>query len=207
MWRSSPSRRRRRRRRRSLRSPCSPPPSSPAPLANPSPLRPDVCIVALPDRLIVASFVFRSSPRAPSALLPLFRCIVGRSSAGSLASSSERLIVMCDVCWHGAVGLRASFQLCVSSQKTAAVGDGCRPVPSAGMIAAGVRPRSPPSGTRGLSHCRCCHVVLCPRGRSVAVAGGSPSHGRQRPLPTCTHRDGNRHLHPMACFAARGKGG
>ena len=58
------------------------------------PLRPDVCIVALPDRLIVASFVFRSSPRAPSALLPLFRCIVGRSSAGSLASSSKRLIVM-----------------------------------------------------------------------------------------------------------------
>ena len=52
------------------------------------------CIARQVDCCIV---VFRSSPRAPSALLPLFRCVVGRSSAGSLASSSERLIFMYDV--------------------------------------------------------------------------------------------------------------
>ena len=52
------------------------------------------CIARQVDCCVV---VFRSSPRAPSALLPLFRCVVGRSPAGSLASSSERLIVMCEV--------------------------------------------------------------------------------------------------------------
>ena len=51
------------------------------------------CIARRVDCCIVE---FRSFPRATSALLPLFCCVVGRSSAKSLASSSssERLIVM-----------------------------------------------------------------------------------------------------------------
>ena len=48
------------------------------------------CIAQHVDCCVVA---FRLSPRAPSALLPLFRCVVGQSSARSLASSSERLVV------------------------------------------------------------------------------------------------------------------
>ena len=38
------------------------------------------------------------------------------------------------------------------------------------------------------------------------MAGSLPNHGRQRPLPTGTHRDGNRRLCPMDCFTARWKG-
>ena len=90
--RSSPSRRRRRRSPRS--PPPSPPPSSPTPAATPThPLCPDVCIVALPDGLIVVFLSFRLSPCAPSVLSPVFRCAV-RGTSGSLASSSKRLIVM-----------------------------------------------------------------------------------------------------------------
>ena len=76
--RPSPSRRRCRRRRYPR---CRLPRSPPAALATPTHLlRPDVCIVALPDGLIVVCISFRPSPRAPSTLLPLFRCVVGRSS-------------------------------------------------------------------------------------------------------------------------------
>jgi len=60
------------------------------------PFHPDVCIVALPDGLIVVFVSFRPSPPAPSALRPVFRCAV-RGTAGSLASSSNRLIVMSNV--------------------------------------------------------------------------------------------------------------
>ena len=58
------------------------------------------------------------------------------------------------------------------------VGDGHRPTLTVGMIAAGVRHFLPPSGTRGLFKYHC--VV--------------PNHDRQRPLPTCIHRDDNRRL-------------
>ena len=101
------------------------------------------------------------------------------------------------------------FSAVVVPGKTAAVGDGYRPVLAAGMIAAGVGHHSPPLplGARGLFRCCCCLVILCPQGRSWAVAGGLPNHDRQRPLPTCTPRDDNCRLYPMACFAATGKGG
>ena len=72
--------------RRHPQSPCSPPTSLPRCVCCCVARRVDCCIVA-----------FRSFPRTPSKLLPLFRCVVGRSSAGSLASSSKRLIVMYDV--------------------------------------------------------------------------------------------------------------
>ena len=49
-------------------------------------------------------------------------------------------------------------------------------------------------------------VVLRPRGRSWAVAGGLPNQGRQRPLSIYIHRDDNRRLCSMTCFAVRGKG-
>ena len=112
---------------------------------------------------------------------------------------------MCDSI--GAVGLRASFQLWLSSQKTAAVGVGYQPALAAAVIAAGVGHHLPSLGVRGLFECRCCNMVLCSRGRSWAVAGGLPNHGRQRPLPISIQGDGNRRLHSMACFAARGEGG
>ena len=154
--------------------------------------------------MIVVFISFRPSPRVPSALRPVFRCAV-RGTSGSLASSSKRLIVMSCVI-IGAVGLRASFQLWLSSQKTATVGDGYRPVVIAGMIAAGAGPRSPPLGTRGLFKCRCCVVVLRPRGRFWAAAGPVSNHGRQRPLTTHTHRGDNRRSHSMDTFAVRGGG-
>ena len=48
--------------------------------------------------------------------------------------------------------------------KNAAVEEGYCPVASAGMIAAGVKPCSPLSRTRGLSNCCCCIVVYVREG-------------------------------------------
>ena len=76
----------------------SPSPRSPhTPLATPThPLRPDVCIAVLPDGLIVVFLSFCSSPHAPSTMHPVFRSTL-RGTAGSLASSPKRLIVMSHV--------------------------------------------------------------------------------------------------------------
>ena len=83
--RSSPLRHRR---CRSPHSPCSPPPSSPTPSATHThPLRPDVCIVALTNWLIVVFFYFIHTP-----------CALRVASAIMLrrlrTSSSKRLIVI-----------------------------------------------------------------------------------------------------------------
>ena len=89
--------------------------------------------------------------------------------------------------------------------KNAAIGDWHRPVLSAGMIAADIRHHLLPSGTRGLLNI----VVacgLCPQGRSWAVAGPVPNHGRQRPLATHIHRDDNPCHDSMVCFAVGEKG-
>ena len=49
-------------------------------------------------------------------------------------------------------------------------------------------------------------VILRPRGRSWAVAGGLPNQGHQRPILTYIHGINNHCLCPMACFVVRGKG-
>ena len=59
---------------------------------SPPPPRCVYCCV-FPHGLIVVFVSFRPSPRAPSALRPLFRCVV-RGTARSLASPSKRLIVI-----------------------------------------------------------------------------------------------------------------
>ena len=56
----------------------------------------------------------------------------------------------------GAVGLRLRLRVMAILVKTVAVGESYRPVLSAGVIAADVRHLLSPSGTRGLSNCRCC---------------------------------------------------
>ena len=69
---------------------------------------------------------------------------------------------MCDII--GAVGLLSSFQLWLSPGKNAAAGDRYRPVLAVSMTAAGVGHHSLPLGATGLFKCRCCIMVLCPRG-------------------------------------------
>ena len=75
----------------------------------PHPPPSSICVYCcvFPHGLIVVFVSFRPSPRAPSALRPLFRCVVP-GTARSLASSSKRLSVMCDLV---AAGPQSGFQL------------------------------------------------------------------------------------------------
>ena len=124
-------------------SPCYPPP-------------PSGCVYCcVPRRVDCYVVSFRSSPRAPSELRPSFRCPRAAVPPRVLGILSREV----DCCIsRGAQGSGGDCRLWFSSQKTAAFGDGYQPVLAAGMIAAGVRHRPPPSGTRGLFNCRCCNV-------------------------------------------------